>query len=290
MINCIFSKLQPQQKKCLLIFDEMYVLPSLRFRANHLLGEASDQPDKLARRILSIMVKPLCGGPAFLLRMVPVYLLTAQFLFNQLACAIRCVQENEGDVVALVCDNHPVNRACYNIFNDHCNQPWMGKLETESSHTFILLFDTVHLLKSIRNNWYSEKAGEILWTTSDGQTAVAKWSDIEHLYRSEAENVVRRTRLSMAACYPSNIDKQKVSLTLAVFDEKTIAALQCDGRMETASFVTDILRMWKIVNVKNPILASRLNDPNRKPIERVNDENLLFLESMANRIEVRPLF
>jgi len=44
--------------------------------------------------------------------------------------------------------------------------------------------------------------------------------------------------------------------------------------------------MWKVLNVKNPVLHHRLNDEDRRPISNVDDNGLKHLEHMASLIEV----
>lgn len=67
-VASVFENLSPRQRKCLIIFDEIYVRPSIRFRSQHLIGYSVDEPSKPARTILALMVKPLFGAPAFTAR------------------------------------------------------------------------------------------------------------------------------------------------------------------------------------------------------------------------------
>ena len=113
---------------------------------------------------------------------------------------------------------------------------------------------------------------------------LAKWADLVTLLRLEENNVVRRTGLTYEAVYPSNIQKQNMSLTLKVFHENVVAALRCDGKWETAAFIDCFIHFWKVVNCKHPKLYHRLNDPYRRPISSVEDDNLKFLLELAESI------
>ena len=64
------------------MFDEVYVKPSVRFRGGHLIGHAEDKPDHLARTVLALMLKPLMSRESFIIRLIPVHTLTAEFLLN----------------------------------------------------------------------------------------------------------------------------------------------------------------------------------------------------------------
>ena len=64
------------------------------------------------------------------------------------------------------------------MFKTHPQKPWL------TIDGIFLLFDFVHLLKSIRNNWLTEKTGEIIYH-EDEKTFMAKWSDLLQLYKLE---------------------------------------------------------------------------------------------------------
>ena len=69
----------------------------------------------------------------------------------------------------------------------------------------------------------------------------------------------------VSALYPTNIEKQKVSLALQIFNEKTVTALELQDSKETARFVQLVLRMWKCLNIKSPVTGFKLYDEDRKP-------------------------
>lgn len=62
-ISCVvFDKLERYQKKCVLLFDEVYVHPELRYRSGHAVGYSVDSPGNVARTVLTFMVKPIFSG------------------------------------------------------------------------------------------------------------------------------------------------------------------------------------------------------------------------------------
>ena len=71
-IKGIFRKLHGLQKSCLLLFDEIYIKPSIRYRGQHVIGHANDEPEKPARTVLTLMLKPLISHEAFVMRLIPV--------------------------------------------------------------------------------------------------------------------------------------------------------------------------------------------------------------------------
>ena len=68
-----------------------------------------------------------------------------------------------------------------------------------------LLFDYVHLLKSIRNNWITEKTQELEFYI-DGEKNIAWWVDIINLYKFETKNIVKMSKLTEVSVYPKSIE------------------------------------------------------------------------------------
>ena len=87
-IKEIFSHLGERQKVCILMVDEVYVKASLCYHGGTVFGRAVNDPTKLARTVLGIMVKCLFGGPKFLVKMLPVRDLTSDFQFEQVSIVL----------------------------------------------------------------------------------------------------------------------------------------------------------------------------------------------------------
>ena len=144
-----------------------------------------------------------------------------------------------------------------------------------------LLFDFVHLLKNIRNNWITEATQELVFTR-DGKEYTARWADLIKLQKLESSNLTKMSKLSEVSVTPKPIERQRVSTVLEVFNEKTIAALKEHSKMGedvegTIAFLQMILDFWKIVNVKGPYEDIKLRDPLRAPIRSPADRNLELL-------------
>jgi hypothetical protein len=184
------------------------------------MGYSADAPSELARTILSFMVKLRKQEDAAWLSCVTTMHLIAQF---------KSLRPTDSDT--LFKTPHPV----------------------DSTRELYLLFDPVHLMKCIRNNWLSEKkqALTLLVPVSANSSVTGKWGDIKDLYEREKTNIVKRTTLTSCAVYSTNIERVKVPPVLQVFNEKTVAALTQDGLTGTAGLIFHILRMWKILNNKS---------------------------------------
>lgn len=113
----------------------------------------------------------MLGGPAFVCRLLPVYKLNADFLHGVLTAVIASVHRHSGKVLCLMSDNHPINRSCYEKFaKETSTDKWMG-VNPVDQDTLYLLTDPIHLMKSVRNNWISEKL-YLLKMTIDGERQI----------------------------------------------------------------------------------------------------------------------
>ena len=97
-----------------------------------------------------------------------------------------------------------------------------------------------------------------------------KWSDLVKIYDSEKDSMLKNTKLTHATLHPTNFEKQKVSLAMNIFNERTVAALESKGFKDTAIFVETVTNLWNCLNVKK-YSGKNLNDKNRYPFESIDD-------------------
>ena len=127
-------------------------------------------------------------------------------------------------------------------------------LETEGN--VFLLFDFVHIVKSIRNNWITEKTGE-LELNYRGENYVANWDQIRKFQKLEDGNLVKMLKLTYVGANLKPIERQKVDTCLKVFCDETVNALKFHLGMQvenvdgTVTLITKIIKFWEIVNVKS---------------------------------------
>ncbi|XP_047140823.1 uncharacterized protein LOC124815934 [Hydra vulgaris] len=283
-IKTVFETLTISEKRCCLLFDEMYVKPSIRFRGCHLIGYSEDNPTEIAKTILCFMIKPMFGKPAFVCRMAPVYKLSGIFVQNLNVEITQTVAKLGGEIVCLISDNLPTNRSVYQFFALSLNEPWLANICNQS---IIMLHDPVHLFKSIRNNWLTEKTGKI-HLTLNSQLFKRYWKDLVSLYEKEKNNVIKLTNLSYKAIHPGVIDRQNVTHMCAVVNEKTVAALKICDFKETSEFLERILLIWNYLNIKQKGMDIRLNDPNRASYKNVNEKRLQEILTFAEAVAKMP--
>ena len=136
--------------------------------------------------------------------MLPVKQLDAEFLFLQAQQLLSGIKSAGGNTVSIKCDGNRVNQSFFEMFSTEPEKPW------KTSDDIFLLFDFVHLLKSVRNNCITEKTQELLFVKS-GKKCVAKWSYLKELHQIESQNVVKLSKLTDVSVSPKPIERQKVA-------------------------------------------------------------------------------
>lgn len=253
VISKSFSQVNDQQKNCLLLLDEVKIRPSLLFSGGILCGQASNRPSEKASSMLCVMVRCLHGGPSFMLRIVPVCHLDAKYQFDIVKECAACLMDAGANIIGSITDNHRINQQYCKLFEQI--QPWRAVHPIDKTKVWFLLYDTVHILKCIRNNWVSEKTQCIMF---DG--SIANFNDVRELYRAERDHILKSTKLTHASVFPSSLQLQNVDHVLRVFDKRVVAALRVSGANETASFIEKVTNWWLTVNVGGKGEEKRHND------------------------------
>ena len=167
--------------------------------------------------------------------------LSGQMLYDVLLFLICVVHDNDGRVFLCRSDNYKANISTFNMFHSVFKSLNGFSIEHPlSDHDrmiLFLLYDWVHILKTLRNNWFTEKMQKLkFYDIQTGKERFAEWKHIKKIYREEENCIVKQTTLTYAAIFPSSFDKQKVHLALCVFNEKPVAALKMRGHNSTAEF------------------------------------------------------
>ena len=76
----IATQLYENQRYCKILVDEVHIRPAIRYQCNHVIGFSVDEPTKAAKTILALMVCPILGRPAFVVRLIPVFSLKHELL------------------------------------------------------------------------------------------------------------------------------------------------------------------------------------------------------------------
>ena len=286
-MNDVFASLEEHEKYVFISADEIYVKPSIRFRAGHVIGFAQNQETPTpAKTVLALMINFVRGAPAFVARVSPVLNLKHEYLLNIILDLVKVIHSAGGYVFGVVTDHLSVNGKAFKSLQKTYAPRSICSVEHPITNAifsaFHTIFDTTHLMKNIRNNWVSEKTRTLEFLDPDtNEKIVAKWVDLIHIYKAEENNMVRKITIDYQTLYPNNFERQKVQLVTNIFNEKTIACLRRHGRNETARFVEIVTRMRKILNIKSPDAGRNLNDKDREKIAATDDPRLEFVIKMG---------
>ena len=121
-ISNVFTGLDQRQKQFILLLDEVYVKPLLTYHGGMLFGKAVNNPEHLATTVLGFMLVSPFGGPSFLVKMLPVWRLDANFMFEQTQLLLAHIKNAGGSTICIICDNNRVNQAFFKMFP--LTSPW----------------------------------------------------------------------------------------------------------------------------------------------------------------------
>lgn len=281
------SKLNEFERNVILIIDEIYVSKRVECTSGKIIGLTPD--GSTASTLVCFMIKSLCSKYKDIVGMYPVSCLTAALQFAYFEDVLKLVVDCGFNVVAVSVDNAAVNRKFYTQFlckgelkvfvkNPHTGQP------------LFLIFDPVHNLKNIYNNFQSRKLFEcpaLPDTLPNGCTA--RFGDIVELYNHESGMSLRKAfNLSSTVISPKSIEKVSVKLACSLFSPSTrdaMAFYAADADKthwaETADFLTMIIKLWDILNVKTKTKGFRKRNQAMDPVRSSLDWKLMFLRRFA---------
>ena len=187
----------------------------------------------------------------------PIMKNTAEDQFNVCLPIIQQIESQGANVIGSITDDHKVNQKFVTLF------PCVNGLRRhphDDDRPWFHLFDPVHLLKRIRDNWITEKLQQLELIPGK----IAKWKDITDAAKKENNNLLKTTGLYNAALRPSTFERQNVKHVLAIFNEKVVAQLHLNGHEDTALTVKLICDWFAFRNVCSLGEEKRFNDENKK--------------------------
>ena len=102
------------------------------------------------------------------------------------------------------------------------------------------------------------------------------------------QSLISLCKLTDASIFSKPIERQKVSICLEVFCDRTISALKLHPLLthqdvnDTAKFIVTFAQFWKTLNVDGSLENIRLNDKRRSVILSAFDQNLQFLRNLCD--------
>ena len=275
----------------IMIIDEMYLQKCIQYTDGEYLG--SDDEGNLYKGIAVFMIQGLKQSVPVVAKACPEIAVKGEWLANEMSDCVEQLSSLGFNVWAIVTDNHASNVSAFQFLKTTYKSDDVLFIKHPKSKTkTYLFFDTVHLVKNIRNNLLNARKfvfppfdfdiGDQEKIHPDG--GYIAWADLEHIYEEDSKlsaNLKKAYSLSYKVLTRYN-NKQNVSLALAVFSETTIAAAKCylPGREDAASFLKLINTWWTIANSKKRYCSNKLGNAMIP-----DDGKIEFWFSLANWLE-----
>ena len=102
-----------------LSFDEIHIKPELQYQKKHVFENALNASVPTSGNfMLAVMGNPSYGTPAVIACLVPVKILTAEFLHDVVNSVLEIVHSAGGHVFSLMCDSSLVNKKSNKMFHE----------------------------------------------------------------------------------------------------------------------------------------------------------------------------
>ena len=245
-----------------LMLVEMYIQQQVQYDGRDLTGCNSEL--QMYKSILCFMVVSLKQSTPYILKAFPLTKINHQIVQDCVLSCLSILTKEKFTIRAVVCDNHSTNVSAYkhlkelypcSIRDNAITNPY-----NPDKYTY-LIFDSVHLIKYIRNNLLGNKFFQVPafeFTLMDVDINIPlgtiQWSTFHRVHEKDLEigcHVKKAPKISYQSLHPGN-NKQSVPLALAIFDLRTISAIRqyFPEDKTTFSFLNLIYNWWLVVNAK----------------------------------------
>ena len=255
----------------MLLVDEIHLKPFYDYKGGTVIGTSFNNCTAAAKSAFAFMINSVISNYKDVVHLLPTSKISAEDLHLFLK-KIICGLENIGfRVFAVITDNNAINRKAMSQFAVPSKLSIAYPHPCDQKRPLFFVFDSVHILKCIRNNWLNLKShdkcfafphfqfGDIS-TKSSTSYALASFSSLVQLHNTKCDSLIKFAyKLSYKALNPSTFERQNVKLALQIFNNFTAEALeilrektQNPFNSDTQAFIKIIVTWWKIVNVKTP--------------------------------------
>nr|CAI5817947.1 unnamed protein product [Callosobruchus analis] len=281
-INYLAEKgkiLNDMEKHVILMLGEIYVNGKIE-------GFASSGSEvSPTTTIQAFMVSSIFSNYKDIVSLFPVCTLKHSLL-HELTLKILKVLSNLGfHVLVIISDNNAVNRKMFEMLcgGKICN--YFSNPFSKNYQKVFVLFDTVHIFKSIINNWFNQKDNYQTLFFPDiaddmqvfqnfphpNELTVEKacLNDLKSMFMKEDQIIKLAPSLSRKVLFPTSIERKNVNFK------------------SNCKILILLSNWWKIVNCKSQFKGTRFRDSYFDPINCVElDKNLLFLENFIKWLQL----
>ena len=206
---------------------------------------------ELYKGIVSFMIIGIKQNTPYIEKFVPEIKIHADWLKNEIILCLKVLTDCGFKVRMIISDNHHVTLL-------HFNTPYDNLYFMYESQKNYLCFDTVHLIKSIKNNLINNKrfifpafTFEKFNDLINVESGKISWKLLHDTYEKGCTlqaNLRKAPRLNLKVLHPGN-NKQSLPLALAIIHETTTAAIESyfPEKNNSADFLR-LLNIWWIIS------------------------------------------
>ena len=271
--------------------DEMYLQTQVQFDGKSVIGCDGDL--NIFKSILCFMVVSLKKTIPYVMIAIPIVRLTFLDVYNGILNCISILNEGKFHFRGVIADNHSTNVKAYNVLVKNFpldDRKYCINNPSNSAQHIFLTFDTVHLVKNIRNNLISSRFFQVPQFLFNLQDTVFNippgfviWSHLHQVHTHDLTlnaHLKKTPKLSYYLLHPGN-NKQSVPLALAVFEPTTTSAIRSYFPEEytTIAFLELIHAWWLVVNAKERFHPTRIGNA------LVANDKIDFLRAISDWLE-----
>jgi hypothetical protein len=237
------SRLSERERYVCLQLDEIHVNPSYSYKSGTLSGAALNSSASQAHSVQAFMVSSIFGTAKEIVSLNPVKNITGDDLTEMLRKIIDIVQNCGYTIVALISDNNQVNCKAFETLSG------TGKLEpfidnpNFPGQKIFFLFDTVHIIKCVRNIWLNQNDADQTFT----------YPQIPRVLHNTAIllNSRKEVSISVGECQPSSFTNNNNATSSDVAIVSTVNSSEC-----SISVTSNLNNQNSLSYVQNPVLPS----------------------------------
>ena len=133
-----------------LLFDEIYLQKCEQYFGGDMMG--SNDAGELYKGLVCFMIVGLKQSIPYIIRSLPEVSIDANWLKEKIFKCLDVLCQSGFNVRAIICDNHPSNVSTFRKLLASCDKEPNNLFMEYNSRKIYLFYDTVHLVKNIRNN------------------------------------------------------------------------------------------------------------------------------------------
>ena len=273
----------------ILIFDEMYLEKCEEYTGGKTIG--ANEENQLYKGVVSFMGVGLKENVAYMVKSAPETKIDGLFLKKKIMECIKTLEECDFTVRAVVSDDHSSNVSAYHMLLKDSKQDKDSLFMMHGTNKIYLFHDSVHLLKSVRNNLLNYKRFIFPSFKFEGfldkievPSGALHWKTFHDVFEKDKllqANLRKAPRITAKVLHPGNC-KQSVPIALSIFHDTTYAAIEdyFPYRKDAAEFLKLYSTWWNISNAKEKFSNNKIGHAAVK-----GDKKPEFLRAMANWIE-----